>query len=470
MGSTFAPPSPVVAVAGSYRDPSGTVFEADGQIIRSVEKCYQRHFDLFMGSGLFDQLVSEGLLIPHVERDKQEFGLNEAYKVISPKRIEFLSYPYEWSFSQLKDAALLTLSIARKSLEKGLVLKDASAYNVQFVGARPIFIDTLSFEQFEPNRPWVAYKQFCEHFLAPLALMQCCDVQLGQMLKVFFDGIPLTLAAKLLPKATMLNFGLLTHIHLHAKTQKGNADARLGPASTGRTTSVLQLQALLENLESTIRGLKNPNATSAWSQYYDETNYSSTAFDTKQKLVADMVAKANPKSVWDLGANTGIFSRIAAAAPASCIAFDVDHDSVDSHYQALKHQKVYGILPLVLDLTNPTPGVGWLNKERKSLIDRGPVDLSLALALIHHLSIAHNWPLAHSAQFFSTVTNWLLIEFVPKSDSQVKRLLASREDIFDKYNLDEFVLQYSKYFEVIDQRAIEGSERQLFLMRRKETR
>jgi ribosomal protein L11 methylase PrmA len=458
---------PVTAVAGSYRDPSGQVLQNGERILRSVSLSYQEHFDKLVSSGLYDELTTLKLLVPHTEENPQEFGLRDCYKLLAPQKIDFLSYPYEWSFSQLKDAALLTLEIAKRSLSKDMVLKDASAYNVQFVGAQPIFIDTLSFEAFDEYRPWIAYRQFCEHFLAPLALMRLKDVQLGQLLKVMFDGIPLTLASKLLPKSSLLNFGLLTHIHLHAQAQKKAADAGVAPVSKHKTTK-LQHEALLDNLRATVESLTNAQHSSAWSNYYQETNYSDAAFACKKDIVAHFVESVDPKTIWDLGANTGEFSEIAVkTGDRSCIAFDVDHDSVDFHYQRLHSANNNKILPLVLDLTNPTPGIGWLNKERQSVLDRGPADMALALALIHHLSIAHNWPLSHAAEFFASVCNWLVIEFVPRSDSQVCRMLASREDIFQNYNEDEFVRCFSAFFDVVGRRAVLDSDRHIFLMKNK---
>jgi len=215
-------------VSGSFRDPSGFLFYLNGQIYRQINTEYQQEYELLMHSGLYDELCSQKMLVPH-EEVSQDLALNDkAYKVIQPHQLPFISYPYEWSFSQLKDAALLTLSIQQMSLKKDMVLKDASAYNIQFFQCRPVFIDTLSFERYDEGTPWCAYRQFCQHFLAPLALMSRTHIGLNQLLRLYIDGIPLDIASSLLPLSSKLNFSLGLHIHLHAKSQKKHANTTLG--------------------------------------------------------------------------------------------------------------------------------------------------------------------------------------------------------------------------------------------------
>src|SRR5215216_6396727 len=207
-------------LAASFRDPSGFLFARDGVLYRQVNRKYEQEYTRLMESGLYDKLVKAGLLVSHVEVDHAPAEAALAYKIIQPERVPFISYPYEWSFGQLKDAALATLSIQRRALKVGMSLKDASAYNIQFVRGKATLIDTLSFEIYKEGQPWVAYRQFCQHFLAPLALMATRDIRLNQLLRVYIDGIPLDLASELLPGKTRLNFGLLTHVHLHASAQK----------------------------------------------------------------------------------------------------------------------------------------------------------------------------------------------------------------------------------------------------------
>jgi ribosomal protein L11 methylase PrmA len=379
--------------------------------------------------------------------------------------VPIISYPYEWCFSQLKDAALATLAIQLRALEQGMALKDASAYNIQFVGGRPVMIDTLSFEQYREGEPWVAYRQFCQHFLAPLALMSRTDVRLGQLSRVYIDGVPLDLAARLLPGGTRWSFGLATHIHMHARTQRRYADRR-GTAKR-RPVTKLALTGIVKSLEGTVRGLKWRPSGTEWAEYYDATNYSSGAFRNKQGLVERFLDRVRPRTAWDLGANTGEFSRLAAQRGIPTVAFDIDPAAVEKNYLDCRERGEENVLPLVLDLTNPSPGIGWENEERMDLRSRGPADLVMALALVHHLAISNNLPLPKVARFFSRVGAKLIVEFVPKSDSQVRRLLSTREDIFPGYTREEFERCFGERFEILDSAPVEGSERTLYLMERR---
>jgi ribosomal protein L11 methylase PrmA len=452
--------------SGSFRDPSGFIFYRNNQLYRQINKSYQNDFDLFISSNLYQTLVDKNLLIPHQEVDVQPFDADTAYKIISPEKIKFISYPYEWSFSQLKDAALATLKIQKIALEKNMVLKDASAYNIQFENGRPVFIDTLSFEKYQSGRPWVGYRQFCQHFLAPLALCSYTDIRLNQLMRTNIDGVPLDLAAKLLPIKTKLNFGLLTHLHLHSKSQKKFADQ---PESTKKINLKMNkhsLTAMVDNLENTVNKLKWKETDSEWGEYYTFTNYSKSAFKNKKELVKKYLKKAGPKTIWDLGANNGEFTRLINKK-AYGISFDIDPAAVEKNYLQVKEKKETNILPLILDLTNPPPSLGWANQERKSLVDRGPADTLMALALIHHLAISNNLPFDKIAEFFSRLSNYLIIEFVPKTDSQVKKLLASREDIFDNYDQNNFEAAFKNYFDILETDKIKEARRTLYLMKKK---
>lgn len=451
------------AVEGSFRDPSGFVFRKDGTLFRQVNTGYREHYDLLASSGLAAELQAEGLLVGHEECRLDLAPTAGAYRVIRPDLVPFVSYPYEWCFGQLKDAALLTLAIQEKALARGMSLKDASAYNVQFIQGRPVLIDTLSFEKYPEGRPWVAYRQFCQHFLAPLALMACRDARLGQLSRLHLDGVPLDLASALLPGRTRLRFSLLAHVHLHARSQKRFADKPL--AGRGRPMSRFSLLALIDSLASAVSGLHwQPRATE-WADYYDRTNYSAPALAGKEKLLRDILLALQPRQVWDIGANTGVFSRLASRAGIFTVALDIDPAAVEKNYRQCRRGNEKFLLPLLGDITNPSPGSGWENRERLSLLQRGPADTVLALALVHHLAIANNLPLARVAGFFSRLCRTLVIEFIPKSDSQVQRLLASREDIFPDYHADGFEREFLRCFAIERREAINGSERILYVMR-----
>ena len=446
--------------SASFRDPSGFLFSRGGILYRQVNRAYADDYTRLMESGLYERLVKVGALIPHVETDQLPAESEAAFKIIQPERVRFLSYPYEWSFSQLKDAALTTLSIQKRALSLEMSLKDASAYNIQFVNGRTALIDTLSFEAYKEGKPWDAYRQFCQHFLAPLALMSHVDVRLGQLLRVYIDGIPLDLVSRLLPAHTRLNFGLLTHIHLHAGAEKKFAGQSVGRATMSKTA----LLGLIESLEGAVKKLTWKPAGTRWWNYYEITNYSDAAFEHKKQLVGEWVARTKPALVFDLGANSGVFSRVASAAGAFTASFDVDHAAVEQNYRSVKTEKTKNLLPLLLDLTNPSPALGWANRERESFAQRGPADMVFALAVIHHLALSNNVPLPQLAEFFAETGKYLIIEFVPKSDSQVQKIMSSRVDIFPNYTLEGFEAAFAPCFKTLEKVSVRDSERTLYFM------
>lgn len=452
--------------AASFRDPSGFLFRQNGILYRQVNQVYSEHYNELMSSGLFHELVEAGMLIDHQEVELAAPRPEIAYKIIQPELIPFVSYPYEWSFSQLKDAALLTLDLHQRALQHGMVLKDASAYNIQFRAGRPILVDSLSFEIAEADSPWVAYRQFCQHFLAPLALMAKRDVRLSQLLRVYIDGCPLDLASKLLPRSSYFNFGLLSHIHLHARAQSLSRRDQLQSTVKTQKTSAAAQQGIINSLQATIRKLDWQPKGTDWFEYYEATNYSQESFEAKKDLVGKLIRQVQAEVCWDLGANTGVFSRLAVAQGIQTIALDFDPGAVEANYRQMKAEGQQDLLPLWIDLTNPSPAIGWENLERHSLLERGPVDLVLALALIHHLVIANNVPLHRLAAFFASLCEWLLIEFVPKADSQVQRMLAARVDIFSDYTQDGFESAFGEYFELLAQEEVPDTQRRLYLFRR----
>jgi ribosomal protein L11 methylase PrmA len=453
---------------GSFRDPSGHVFRRDGRLFRRVNHAYAPHYDRLISSGLYDALTSTGLLVRHEElRGMPEH--EDAYRVLAPERIPFISYPFEWAFSQLKAAALATLQVQRTSIEHGLTLKDASAYNVQFVGARPVFIDTLSFEAWAEGTPWIAYRQFCQQFLGPLALMSRTDVRLAALSRVFIDGPPLDLIVRLLPARSLLKPSLLMHLHMHARSQsKHGGKALAGRRSRGAFSKAAML-GLIDHLESAVGSLAYDAAGTTWADYYARTNYTESAMDEKVRLVAAMIGEVRPQTVWDLGANTGAFSRIAASAGAYTLAIDGDPAAVERAVLAGQRAAERSILPLVMDLTNPTGSMGWAHEERQSLADRGPAGLVLALGLVHHLTIANQVPFAMTAAFFARLSRAAIVEFVPRTDSQVTGMLSRMPaDCATAYSEQAFEAGFAERFHIVARQQIAGSERSLYLMRARE--
>ena len=465
---------------GSFRDPSGIIFWRDGKLFRQINNCYKEQYRAFINTGLKSKLVESGLIIPYREVDAT--GLDErAFLVIEPDLIPLISYPYEWSFGQIKDAALTTLRIHQSALENGMILKDASAYNIQFSSGKAIHIDTLSFDFYKDGEPWVAYAQFCKHFLAPLFLMVYTDIRLSQLLRVYIDGIPLDLASKLLKGKG--GFAVKAHIHWHAKsvikhgqdgaTEVAGADGMPGKKVTNRITPVskFKMMAMIEQLIGIVSKLELKNVVTEWGTYYSNTNYTDLAADNKKSIVTGYLSDISPGITWDFGANDGTYSRLALAGANGnknfVAAFDIDPIAVERNYSVVKHSGE-NMLPLLLDLANPSPGIGFANKERSELSIRQRPDCILMLALIHHLTISNNLPFGLIAGWLATFCDNLIIEFVPKSDSQVQVLLATRDDIFHDYNESTFEAEFGKFFNIKEKKTLADSDRVLYLMHRRQ--
>ncbi len=461
---------PAAPLSASFRDPSGFVYLDDaGVLLRQVNPVYEAHYRQLMDSGLYDKLAEAGLLVAHEEVARSRSCTDDAVVVLEPERVPFVSYPYEWCAAQLRDAALLTLQIQEIALDHGMTLKDASAYNIQFRGATPVFIDTLSLEPYTAGKPWVAYGQFCRHFLAPLALMHYVDPAMGGLLRSHLDGVPLPLASRALPWRTRFKPGLVMHLHLQARLERhrsteGGAEAEQSAKSS--TLSLQGLRGILDSLRGAVTGMASRTVATTWADYYDHTNYSDSSAQSKADEVRRFLSQAKPATVWDLGANTGVYSALAAEAGAHCVAFDVDYGAISALY-AREKTGGKGILPLLLDLSNPSPDLGWAHRERDSLQRRGPVDCVLALALVHHLCIGNNVPLPKVAAFLASLGRHLIVEFVPKEDSMVTRMLAARDDVFPGYTVEHFRRAFAKHFELLEEAPIVDSARTLYWMKRR---
>jgi hypothetical protein len=453
-------------VTGSFRDPAGFVFRRGGVLYRQVNEVHRDAYDLFVASGLAQRLQAQGSIIPFEEVDAEP-ATTGGYKVLRPHEIEFVSYPYEWSFSQLRDAALLTLDVQSVALDHGMSLRDASAYNVQFHQGRPVAIDTLSFAPREEG-PWPAYRQFCSHFLAPLALMSTRDIRLGLLLREHIDGIPLDLTATLLPRRARLRPGLAMHVVAHARSQRRHGSDGAQMARYRKRFSGSALRGLLDSMRSVIRSLAVPQGDSTWRDYYDEaSHYTDEASASKESTIESFLDQVAPSTVWDLGANTARLSRLASRRGIHTVAFDLDPYAVEAAYAAAREHGDQHLLPLVLDLTNPSPAIGWANAERMTIADRGPADLVFSLALVHHLAIGNNVPLRMISAYHASLGRHVAVEFVPKDDVRVQHLLSSRPDIFPDYTVEGFEEAFSSAFEIVRREPVAGSTRLLYLMRRR---
>jgi ribosomal protein L11 methylase PrmA len=448
----------------SFKDPSGFIFKQGDTYYRQVNQVYASNYDHLMSSGLYDQLVKQNKLIAHSEIDTLRGNPFNWYKTLLPQQLPYISYAYEWSFDQLKDAALLTLDIQQTALQKGMILKDATPFNIAFNNSKPIFIDTLSFERYIEGEPWVAYKQFCESFLAPLLLMKYRQLELNKLLILYPNGIPLTLAAALLPFITKFNLGIYLHIHLQARFQKKAGNA---PSASKHHLGAKQLSNIINNLANLIKNIKLPNQHTTWNNYYESTILSQEYLTAKENLVKEFLEPLNYKSVLDLGANTGEFTWIAAKKAEWVIAADFDAACINQVYLQCKARKITNVFPLVINAANPTPAIGWAHEERAAFWQRTNTDVIMALAVIHHLCISSNISLTQMAELLKNKCHYLLIEFVPKSDPKLQQLLSYRKDVFEDYTQENFEQVFSRHFDILKKSSIPSVTRTLYLMQTK---
>lgn len=454
--------STVIHHPSSYRDPSGFIFEKEGLLYRQVNISFKEHFDQFIQNGLYKHLTEKGLLIPHQQINENLTGQDSYYATLLPEKIPFISYPYEWGFDMLKDAALLTLQLLKESLLFGMTLKDATPYNIQWHKGKPVFIDTLSFEKFD-NTPWIAYRQFCENLLGPLLLMHYNKQPLQQLSLAWPDGIPLNIIRSLLPHKSRFNLHIYLHIHLHSKISSGSKSNN----NSVQKFSKQKLLNLVSSMEGLINKLKLPAQKSTWSEYYAEASQRKDYLENKKQIINQWLDEIpGIRNAADLGANEGEFSKLSSSKGIRTIAADFDAYCINKLYNGIKGSKEHNILPLIIDLSNPSPANGVNNEERSSFLNRLNTDLVLALALIHHLAIGKNIPFEKIAAMFSNITKYLIIEFVPREDEKVQLMLNDRKDIYLDYTKENFIRSFSGHFNMIHEAVVKGSERILFLMRR----
>ena len=450
----------------SFRDPSGYMFY-DGDILRRViNPIYFKQYNSLKENGVFDALMEKGLLISH-----EETVVSEEKIVLTPEQIPFITNPYEWSFEQYKHAALLTLQIQKYALSKGFILKDASAYNVTFHNGKAVFIDTLSFDFYEEDMPWRAYKQFITHFLGPLVLAKYHGADIFKLMQSNIDGIPVKLISSLLPGKTKLNPTLYTNIHLLAKLESKHSDDYKAETKVAKLSKKAHTN-ILESLFNFIRKLELKEETE-WGDYYDKTNYDTAAFQAKKELIKNWVTPLKPQRMIDVGGNDGTFARTVLQAVPHIIVTDIDSNAVAHNYKQARVNNETNMLAFVCDVLQPAPGVGFNNTERDSLLERlknyAP-DVTMALALIHHITLSGNVPFEKSAEFFAKFSKYLVIEFPTREDSWVESLLVRKREFinhFDFYNKTEFEKGYLGYFNLEKEEIVPGTKRVLYLLKNK---
>jgi hypothetical protein len=445
----------------SFRDPD-SVLEFDSKFYyRKMSDKYLPHYLFFKKSGLKDELIKEGHILLFEEIYDEHPNVGFANQVIKTQKIPFVSYPYEWSFSQFKEAALLTLKINLIALKYGMILKDASMFNVQFIGSKPIFIDLGSFEIYKNNSPWAGYQQFCRHFLAPLLLASYKDFRLIKLLIVNIDGIDLSFVRKLLPIKSYFNSGVFLHIILNTTGLKTTSNKKIKLKKQG-------LKSILIHLTDTIENLKLKNKNSEWADYYNNTNYSDSGLLQKASIIEAFINGLNVKTALDVGANDGKFSKLLSNRSIYTVSTDIDELAVEKNFiDALRDENV-NLLSLHLNLANPTPSIGWDNIERKSFYDRAKFDLVLALAVVHHFVITYDLSFEMIAEKFSKIGKYLIIEFPLPEDEKVQLISINKLSQFSNYNIENFKSAFEKYFSELDNKFIESNSRVIFLYAKKD--
>lgn len=430
-------------IHGSFRDPSGGVYSVNGRILRTVTETYAHQFHFVHRTGLLDRLRARGWLLPYEFVDDEISSLFPGQGIehlLEVPRLLFVSHPYEWPFSALKSAALLHLDVQVSALEAGVTLSDASAYNVQFQGPIPVFIDHLSFRRYEPGEIWTAHRQFCEQFLLPLLLRALFGISHNAWYRGNLEGIPLEDFRRLLKWQHCLDSNLLKHVVLHAWLHQ-NSKGLEGEFSAVRNVSsalpVAAFRRLLIGLRAWIQKLTPADsAMSTWQDYARTNSYRTDEVHIKRRFVHEFVETERPKHLWDLGCNAGDYAKVALEAGAShVIGFDSDQGALEACFVRAVDERL-AIQPVFLDIANPSPNQGWQESERSGLRGRGHADAVLALALIHHLVIAKNIPLDQVLDWLISLAPLGILEFIPKADPMVQRLLSLREDIFSSYSLE----------------------------------
>lgn len=455
----------------SFRDRSNRVFYCGDAVYRGLRGDALDDWKALVATRFFPEMMAEGRIARTEQVSKPE-GLPETLaseydEFLKHERIPFVSYPYEWCFGMLKDAALLHLDSMLSALEEGMILKDSSPFNVQWRGVQPVFIDIPSFERYQNGAAWIGYRQFCQMFLYPLFLQAHKDIPFHAWFRGDIEGLPPSEFVKLLSFRDLFRRGALTHGYLHAKVESKYAhtsrDVRNDLRSAGFHVELIK--ANVRNLRSLINKLSWKRHESTWANYAKDNSYTDEDSRAKHQFTRDVFASGKWDLVWDLGCNTGDFSRIAAAGGSMVVAVDSDHLSIERLYQTLKSEGSTTILPLVGNLANPSPALGWRCKERKTLPERGTPGLVLALALIHHIVITANIPMSEFVDWLAQLGADLVIEFVSKEDVMVKTLLRNRLDQYADYELDTFEQVLRRRFEIEKRTALQSGTRTLFFAR-----
>lgn len=464
--------------AGSYRDPSGFVFTSGNEIYRSVSDSTWPLVEKLEQTGLLQQLMDAGDFV-RTRATVAGDGVHETLRSALPdwnhflwhERIPVLSYPYEWSFSMLLDAGLLQLRIQKQLLAHKLSLKDASAFNVQFLWNKPVFIDVLSVEEPAALDIWIAYSQFCRMHLYPLMLFLHKGLNFKNSFLASVDGMDVAQVYRIFGAGRSLRPDLFLDVYLQRLLSNTNVKqtqalkTKMKRASGNTKAQIINLERLERKLEK----MRSRYVSSGlWSEYADDNTYSDQSRQEKEAFITAHMEQHKPETVLDLGCNTGTYSLLAARQGANVISVDSDHDCVESLYRRSREQAL-NVLPMVVDIVNPSPGLGFNNAERKRFLDRVRGDCVFALALVHHLLISARLPLPAIRDMMAGFTRkHLIIEFVERDDEMFQTLLALREDLYGDLTLDGFLSVFKERFDLVEQKPLSGTKRHLLTFAKKQ--
>jgi len=458
---------------GSFRDRDSRVFYRPDGVYRCLSDRGLQEWERLSQTKFFSSAEERGAIVSTERVDLDEFLdptiAGEWAAVLRHERIPFVSYPYEWSFGMLRDAALLQLELLAAALKEDMILKDATPYNVQWKGGRATFIDVPSFVVLQPGGVWVGYRQFCELFLYPLFLQAYKNVPFHAWLRGSIDGITPEQCRGLMSKRDVLRPGVFPHVVLQAMFQSGYSttkkDVQKEMRAAGFQKELIEIN--VRKLTKLVRGLKWKAARSEWSDYAGDNTYDEANRKRKEAFVHSAAEDGTRRLVWDLGCNTGDYSRIAAESADYVVSMDGDHLAIERLYQALSSEGNESILPLVMNLADASPNLGWRGAERKALPQRGKPDLVLCLALIHHIVISANIPLREFVDWIASLEADLVIEFVNKQDPMVETLLRNKEDKYTDYDAAVLEESLAKSFDVQRTETLEGQTRTLYYARRR---
>ena len=467
--------SQVSADGGSFRDPSGRVYHLEGpgvhRVVRGLSAAAAETPERLLSESFIQRLIAEGdivrtTLLPHGDPAVSQMAEMGWAAAVEHEPLEFITWPYEWPFSMLKDAALLQLRLLETAVRNGWILKDATPFNIQWRQARPVFIDTPSFVPWDGGEYWQGYRQFCSTFLIPLMITAHLRIPFQPLLRSRLDGIPPEEAAKYFSGMRKFKRGVLSHIWFPAKAERRMRSSGRADRSTrsGRRQPKTMLLALLDSLLRLVNRLSYAPADSDWSQYSETHSYDDTDYETKQRFVEKHTSELRPQLLWDLGANTGTFSRIAARHSGAVVAVDGDQDAAEILYQRTLKEGERNIIPLVMDLANLSPGQGWAGQERAAFDRRRSPDMVLCLALLHHMRVSANIPLPLFIEWLRGLDATAIVEFVGRDDEMFRKLISAKSEEYPDYTKENFRREVDKHFIVRDKLDLKEGNREMLLL------